>query len=194
MARPLEFDRDAALSSAMRIFWAKGFAATSTDDLLAAMRIGRQSLYNAFGNKRQLFLAALSTYQQNTNAGHIERLSAPASPLAGIEALLVGLIAADPEERALGCMGVGATGEFGCTDADLVRLREQGSALLRKRLLARVREGQERGEIDAAADAAEIAAFIQMTMTGIQLAARAGAGASELRRMARFTVERLKAR
>jgi len=45
MVRPREFDRDEALDRATRAFWAKGYASTSTEDLLAAMNIGRQSLY-----------------------------------------------------------------------------------------------------------------------------------------------------
>ena len=50
----------------MQVFWAKGFAATSTEDLVAAMRIGRQSLHNAFGDKRRLYLEALEAYQRTT--------------------------------------------------------------------------------------------------------------------------------
>ena len=56
MAIPREFDREIALERATGIFWAKGYASTSTEDLLAAMGIGRQSLYNAFGDKRALYL------------------------------------------------------------------------------------------------------------------------------------------
>jgi len=35
----------------MSVFWRKGYAATSTDDLLRAMNIGRQSMYDTFGDK-----------------------------------------------------------------------------------------------------------------------------------------------
>jgi TetR/AcrR family transcriptional repressor of nem operon len=59
MARPREFDREEALERATGVFWAKGYASTSTDDLLTAMGIGRQSLYNAFQDKRALYLEAL---------------------------------------------------------------------------------------------------------------------------------------
>ena len=64
MARPREFDREEALERATGVFWAKGYASTSTDDLLT-------SLYNAFQDKRALYLEALERYQRTTTAGHL---------------------------------------------------------------------------------------------------------------------------
>ena len=90
MARPREFDREDALERATGMFWAKGYASTSTDELLAAMGIGRQSLYNAFQDKRALYLEALERYQRTTVAGHLQRLNGAASPIAGVEALHLG--------------------------------------------------------------------------------------------------------
>lgn len=191
MARPREFDREAALEKALRVFWAKGFAATSTDDLREAMGIGRQSLYGAFGDKRTLYLEALDTYQQRTNSGHVRRLSGPTSPLRAIENLLSGMVSEDDCERALGCMGVGSVGEFGVTDPDLNARRSAASAALGRRILERVSEGQRSGEINPRLDADETAAFIQMTMTGLQVAARGGAKAADLKAMARFATQRL---
>ncbi len=191
MARPREFDRDAALTSAMQVFWARGFAATSTDDLVQAMGIGRQSLYNAFGDKRALYLEALGAYQRRSIAGHIERLALPG--LAGIEALLTGLVPADDRMRAMGCMGVGSVAEFGADDPELIEMRTKAAQPLHARLVQRLREGREAGEIDADLKPDDAAAFIQMAMTGIQLAARGGASPKDLRRLARFTVDRLKA-
>jgi TetR/AcrR family transcriptional repressor of nem operon len=194
MARPREFDREAALQRATEVFWTKGYAATSTEALLAAMGIGRQSLYNAFGDKRSLYLESLERYQQATTAGHLHRLDAPASPLAGIGALLLGLIDADDDLRARGCMGVGAVSEFGAGDPALAALRARIGPLIFARLIQRLNEGQATGEIDAAMDAEAAAGFIQMTMTGLQLAARAGGDAASLRGLAGFAVERLKPR
>lgn len=191
MARPREFDRDAALEKALRVFWAKGFAATSTDDLREAMGIGRQSLYGAFGDKRKLYLEALDAYQQRTTSAHLKRLSA-GNPIEGIENLLSGLVAEEDEERALGCMGVGSVGEFGVTDAELNERRNVFGELLSREITARIREGQQQGSIAPKLDPGEAAAFVLMTMSGLQVAARGGASSTHLRAMARFATERLK--
>jgi len=192
MARPREFDRDAALDQAMRVFWAKGFAATSTDDLLQAMGIGRQSLYNAFGDKQQLYREALAAYQRGTLSGHMSRLNAPVSPIEGLYALLEGLTAEDDAQRVLGCMGVGSLSEFGMRDPVLAEQRGKLGTLLGARIAERIREGQGAGEIAGAIDPDEAAAFIQLTMSGLQLAARGGAGAEDLAGLARFAIDRLR--
>ena len=62
MARPKEFDKDTALHKAIRLFSQQGFAATSTDALMQVMAVGRQSMYDTFGDKRALFLRALELY------------------------------------------------------------------------------------------------------------------------------------
>ena len=194
MPRPREFDREEALRRATDVFWVKGYASTSTDDLLMAMGIGRQSLYNAFRGKRALYLEALETYHQMSTAGHLQRLNGPSSPVAGLEALLVGLVSDNDHIRSRGCMGVGAVCEFGSADPDIVALNAKVTPALNRRLLERLKEGQAAGEIDRSLDCATAALFIRMTMAGIQLAARSGADAAALRAQARFAIERLKSR
>jgi AcrR family transcriptional regulator len=67
----------------MSVFWSKGFTATSTSDLVEAMQIGRQSLYDSFGDKRALYLEALAQYAQQSVTAHIERLRSGKTALAG---------------------------------------------------------------------------------------------------------------
>src|SRR5262249_38606558 len=62
MARPKEFDRDAVLDRAVELFWAKGYEATSLGDLVESLGVGKQSLYDTFGDKHALYLAALDRY------------------------------------------------------------------------------------------------------------------------------------
>ncbi len=62
MARQKEFDQEKALRNAVRLFSQQGFAATSTDELMGVMNVGRQSMYDTFGDKRALLLRALEMY------------------------------------------------------------------------------------------------------------------------------------
>jgi TetR/AcrR family transcriptional repressor of nem operon len=194
MARPKEFDREVAVERAMSVFWSKGYAATSTDDLLEAMKIGRQSMYDTFGDKRRLYVEALRRYQLESVAGHIKRLRSMASPLAGIEALVVGVISSDRTTREKGCMGVGAICEFGNADTELAQLRVKSGGMLRKVLVERLQDAQAAGEIGETVDIERAARFVETTMFGLQVAARAGESTRSLRDMAAFAIAGLRSR
>ena len=93
MARYKEFDQDKALNKAMTLFWQKGYASTSIQDLVDHMGIGRRSLYDTFKSKHDLFLAALDryrdiAYESTSRSG--ERL---VSPKAAIQEIFDGIVA-----------------------------------------------------------------------------------------------------
>lgn len=192
MARPRAFDRDQALLNAIRLFWAKGYAATSTEDLLQAMGIKRQSLYNAFGDKRQLYLEALATYLRTACAAHLKRLNMPESPLQGIRNMLAGLSSHDDPLHPSGCMAIGSVGEFGTTDAEIGEMMAKVANLITGRVAQRIREGQSSGEIDPVIDADEAAVFMRIVVNGLQVAARGGAPVADLDALAGFAVSRLR--
>lgn len=62
MARHKEFSEVAALDAAMRCFWAGGYEGTSTAALMSAMKIGKRSLYDTYGDKRSLYLRSIQLY------------------------------------------------------------------------------------------------------------------------------------
>ena len=68
--RPRQFDEDAALTGAMMVFWEKGLAATSLDDLAQAMGMNRPSIYNAFGNKDAIYRTALARFCGQLDLAH----------------------------------------------------------------------------------------------------------------------------
>ena len=139
MARPREFDRDEALNAAMRLFWEKGFCRPSAEDLVTAMGIGRQSMYDTFGDKQQLYLEALRNYHREANGGVIEELRGGASsPLEAIRTALFTLADRDAAARALGCMGINATTAQGRRLPEVLPLGERdgggdGSRVHRRR-------------------------------------------------------------
>jgi AcrR family transcriptional regulator len=65
IGRPRNFDRDAALQAAVKVFWLKGYAGASMKDLTTAMDINGPSLYATFGDKHSLFLQAIEAYTSN---------------------------------------------------------------------------------------------------------------------------------
>ena len=63
MAGKKAFQPDLALDRAMNLFWERGYAGSSVEDLVQCTGIGRGSLYDTFGNKHALYLAALDRYR-----------------------------------------------------------------------------------------------------------------------------------
>src|SRR5258705_13754725 len=89
MARPKEFDQEKALRKAIHLFSQQGFAASSTDELMRVMNVGRQSMYDTFGDKRALFLKALNMYvTENIHSITVE-LERPGSALSAVQNALV---------------------------------------------------------------------------------------------------------
>lgn len=71
MARSKEFDPDAAIDKALALFRQQGYEATSIDDLVKHLGIGRGSLYATFGSKHALYLAALDRYIEQIGGGQL---------------------------------------------------------------------------------------------------------------------------
>lgn len=75
MARNKAFDEHEVLEQAIKVFADRGFSGASTDTLLKAMGISRQSLYDTFGDKRQLYLRALSRYTDDSVSNIIRSMA-----------------------------------------------------------------------------------------------------------------------
>ncbi|WP_433934624.1 TetR/AcrR family transcriptional regulator [Sorangium cellulosum] len=194
MARPKEFDRDEALRRSIPVFWEKGFAGTSTEDLVRAMGIGRQSLYDTFGDKRRLFLEALRAYNAYSIAAIMKRLRAGPTALAAIERVLVELAEARDGARSLGCMGVNAVCELARDDDEVRALTATSAALLEAVLKDAIDEGRSRGDIGRGIDSRAAARFLAATLSGMKVQAKAGASAGALRDVAAFAVQSLRPR
>lgn len=178
--RPRQFDRDAALEKAMRLFWERGYEGTSVADLSDALDIGKPSLYAAFGSKEALFYEALDLY---------ERLHGPPSadePTARqmVEALLLNN-ALGSADRSLpsGCMIVLSAAVGPPQNAEVrehLAARRQASL----RMIAdRVARGIDEGDVPRGTDPKAVAAFYVTVLNGLALQARDGADDAALERI-----------
>jgi AcrR family transcriptional regulator len=176
--RPRAFDRDAALNAAMRLFWQKGFSATSINDLTRAMGIGSPSLYAAFGSKEALYAESLGHYQKSYEAIVWERFFAAVTARAAVAAFLQDS-AAGLSQTPDGCMvtlsAVGAEGHV-----DLGALVASARKLTLDRLTTRLKQGVAAGEIDETVDIHALARFVQTVQNGMSLLARDGASRADL--------------
>jgi TetR/AcrR family transcriptional regulator, transcriptional repressor for nem operon len=191
MGRTREFDRDQAIKAAMAVFWNRGFEATTTDDLLAAMGIGRQSLYDTFGDKRQLYLEALNSYSVANVTALNEIFRKASSPMSALRNILLSMAAETPEVRLRGCMGVNSISEFGVQDPDVAAITKMSGLLLRSTLERVLNDAKAAGELDPSLDERKAAKFLHATMLGIRVRARAGDSPEDLRDMATFAIDSL---
>ena len=176
--RPRGFDRAEALEAAMRLFWRHGYEGVSVGDLTKALGIAAPSLYAAFGNKADLYRAALKRYEEMANPLDLSGFD-DAAPLdqAVRKMLTLSVQAVTGRGRERGCMisdGMVACGsEHGALARDLAARRRKFRSLLQRKLQARM---------DRPA-AQSMALYLAAVMQGISIQARDGASAAELGRI-----------
>jgi TetR/AcrR family transcriptional regulator, transcriptional repressor for nem operon len=180
MARPREFDREEALKAAVETFWTHGFEGAGMERLTVAMGIGRQSVYGAFGSKKSLYLEALRAYSMGNIDALLGALRKAGSPLHALKIVLLTPIELSEPERARGCFGINAICEFGQSDPDVASALSASGRALRIALIELVRGAQAEGEIGSQIDPTVAAGLIQTLLSGVKVAARAGASPEDM--------------
>lgn len=170
MPRPREFEEEAVLNAAVECFWRRGLEATSVRDLSEATGLSQPSLYNAFGDKKQLFAKSLEHYATQSMRARIARLEATLAPVDAIRAFFHELITrslADPDRR--GCLIVNSALEVAPHDAAMRRVIGAYLAEIEGFFLRCLAQAREAGMIDARHDTHDLARHL----LGLRVAARA---------------------
>ncbi|MEJ5976397.1 TetR/AcrR family transcriptional regulator [Novosphingobium sp. PS1R-30] len=184
MARPKQFDRDQALDAAIAVFREHGFAGSSAAMLTDAMRIGRQSLYDTFGDKWRLYATAVQRYARAETQAHLDALRSGETPYDGLRLMLERVAS----EAHTACLGVNSICEFGKANTELTEIREAAGRVLHAGFVAALRAAQADGDIAADVSPEEASAFLNASIAGIRIAARDGADEAQLRSLARITL------
>ncbi|RYG85457.1 TetR/AcrR family transcriptional regulator [bacterium] len=188
--RPRAFDRDAALGEAVRLFWRKGFEATSMADLTSAMGIGAPSLYAAFGSKEALYAEALCHYQKTFGPLTWGRFDAAPTAKAAVEAWLMDSAAAltgGSADMPRGCM-VTLSAVDRDEHGELCEALRSSRGLGLDRLEARFARAVAEGEFPATTDLRALARYVQTVQNGMSILARDGATRAELESVARVAM------
>ena len=182
MPRAKAFDPEVALDRAVELFWRLGYEGASMANLLDFMGISRQSLYDTFGDKHHLFLAALDRYRANVHHQLASLVAGQSTALASVRAVFEWVnqaVLEAPEHRA--CLMANSALELGQRDEEV---RQRVSAHLRdvEGVFQGVLErGQRAGELAPDRDVRALARFLTSSIHGLGVLARGGAPAPVVR-------------
>ncbi|MEU3463935.1 TetR/AcrR family transcriptional regulator [Streptomyces sp. NPDC006733] len=176
------FDPDAALERVERLFWQQGADKASIQAVATATGLSRSSLYTTFGDKRELYLAALRRYLRRRAQPAFRALGEDGRGLPAVRDFFGGLIEVrcSGEYAGWGCMVVNAHVGTEGRDPEVRALLDEHHRLLRDALRAELEAGRAQGQLapgvrpDTAAEALALLAY------GVNLRSRGGADAATL--------------
>ncbi len=163
-----QFDRDEVLERAMQLFWAEGYEATGMTRILEHVGIGRQSLYDTFGDKRSLMLECLDHYFRTRVAPFVATLKAPGSPMGNIRAVF-SQWEEMAEKGAPGCMVGNTCAELGRSDPEVAKRLAGYFTALEDGFCDALGRAQQAGELQAEADPRDLARVIVHVVQGVAL-------------------------
>lgn len=191
MARSKTFEPDEKLREAMQVFWVYGFEGASMQQLLDAMQICRQSLYDTFGDKRQLFLRALKLYDREQSKQRQALLNSEKSARKALHKLFLGLAAETVEKRHRGCLMVKVVAEGLTSDDEASAIIARNARSYRRSLQEVLARGVADGEFPASLAPGAGASYLFTVLQGLWVSAQSGASANTLRKSAQMALHTL---
>ncbi|WP_053070512.1 TetR/AcrR family transcriptional regulator [Alkalihalobacillus pseudalcaliphilus] len=172
MARPTKFNRDEVLEKVMLVFWEKGYNDTSLEDLLSVTGLSKSSLYQAFGNKHELFLTAYHLYCNQQMETLQSILHADKQGLDAIIDFFTLITSATGDEKAKGCMTCNEAIELAPNDKQFQQLLEDEFLNVEKQLLTAVERGKKDGSISNPLDTQLVVRFLTAALQGVNVLTR----------------------
>jgi TetR/AcrR family transcriptional repressor of nem operon len=167
-----QFDLTEALGRAMKLFWAKGYAAAGLSELLEAMGIGRKSMYDTFGTKRELFLKVLQHYADGVVRRITDLLDADAPPLDNVRRALEHIHTQNGRRVSNGCLlGVGMA-QVRSDDAEIAAVLRGHLERLEDAYYRAFRRARTRGDLAPSTRPRDLARAFTATTQGLTLIRR----------------------
>jgi TetR/AcrR family transcriptional repressor of nem operon len=173
MARPREFDEASTLDAAMQCFWQRGYEATSVRDLADKMGISAPSLYNAYGDKRELFVQTLERYVEQSTRARIKRLEDSLPPKQAVGQFIREIIERSVNDRERrGCFLINSALEVAPHDKALGALIAARLAEIEAFFRRSIKAAQAEGAVPPERAATDIARLLLGVLLGIRVLAR----------------------
>ena len=163
--RPRGFDEETVLDAAMDAFWRQGYEATSLTDLCAATGLHKGSLYQAFGDKHQLFLRSLRHYSERSFKEVASSAYLSDSPLENLRTLVRKVVASCIADQ--GCLAVNSMVELAPHDPDVKALLVHVCTVRLRLLTDLIDKAQRAGEITIEQTPERLATLLMVTLAGV---------------------------
>lgn len=173
MPRPLEFDRQRALTEAMKVFWSQGYEATSLNALLDAMNIARSSFYSSFSSKKALFIECLELFGQRTLALAEDASGAHPPDLRIIRHYFEASVLRPPQSRLQrGCLLVNSILELADTHPELSAMAAQQLECIQQRFEQVLHQAELKRHWHSPLSAEMAASYLMIINQGVRVQAR----------------------
>jgi len=174
LGRNKEFDTVLVLHKAMEIFGEKGFEGTSLQDLLTHLGIARQSLYDTYGTKRDLFFLAVKHYVDEKNTLVIEYLNKSVSVKKAIHQIFQeGINALQDPERAKTCYIINSAVEQIPHDEEIAQYFHRKNQELESAFYQALVRAKTQGELkDPHQDLLNLARYLNQTRLSLTFVAK----------------------
>jgi AcrR family transcriptional regulator len=188
--RPRGFDRDDVLDRAMRLFWERGYEATSVSELTEAMGITPPTLYSFFGDKKHLFLEAVDRYQSGPGCFAIKALTEEPTAERSIRRLLMESVSSFSNPKGpKGCLVVLGATNCGVESGDVFEALSDRRRAAEAAVHNRIAAGRAAGELAKGTDIDALTGLITATLFGLAIKARDGASRANLRKIVDQTMQ-----
>lgn len=176
----MSFDREAGLHKAMLLFWRHGYEATTLNDLTSELGVKPSSIYTVFGDKKRLFLEAVSRYLSGPITSDSIINDAPTGREAAMGLLKASAHGFTGEDTPAGCLL--ASSAISCSDS-ASDVKEELAAIrigIEERLRQKVLSSIASGSMPANANADALAGLTMAVIQGMSTLARDGASREKL--------------
>lgn len=174
--RPRIYDPEQALDRVTEIFWDAGYSTATLDDISDAASMNRPSLYNAFGDKKKLYLTTLGRYRDMGRNTMRDALAYDIPFEKALREVYRGAISIylSGKHGARGCFLIGTAATEAVHDVEIRKEFADGLHELDDLMEARIRYALEHGEIKSRIAPADLARLACGIMNSLALRARAG--------------------
>ncbi len=168
MPRPKQFSPDKLLETAMRIFWEKGYEATSIRDIVERSGVNQFGIYSLYGDKHGLFLAVLDKYRDDVVTAVLGVVEQPDASLPAIREYF-GLLARyhSTDMRALGCLMTNSMAALAAEDADVHQRTKTHMERQRTAFVNALTRAKELGEVHSDLDIPRQADYLVLSVQGL---------------------------